>query len=55
MSARMLARHLMLLDVHGVNNMCIEPMYMDIGKYLKAGSAKRDITGIQEYRDISRS
>ena len=30
--------------------MCIGPMRMDIGKYLKAGSTKRDITKIQEYR-----
>ena len=27
--------------------------YRNIGKYLEAGSAKRDIVGIQEYREIS--
>ena len=53
MPARTLARHLALLDVHGVNNTCIGPMRVDIGQYLEAGSAKRDTAGIQEYRAIS--
>ena len=47
----MLARHLELLDVHRVNNMCIGSIYMDIGKYLEADSTKRDIARIQEYRE----
>ena len=46
MPARTLARHLVLLDVYGVNNICIGPMHMNIGQYLEASSAKRDTAGI---------
>ena len=49
MPARTLARHLALLDVHGVNNTCIGPMRVDIGKYLEAGVPKGIPRG---YRNI---
>ena len=46
----------MLLDVHRMNNVCIEPMHMDIGKYLEAKMAKgipRGYKNIREYLEAS--
>ena len=54
MPTRTLARHLALLDIHGMNNTCIGLMHMDIEKYLEAGMPKGILRGYRNIGNILR-